>query len=180
MVRRVMMAVFIVVMAALTTIPADAGDLLAFKRKLPTVVIQSGTCFWVQCGSIQITAPEEGFVVVTASGMAYTRSLSPSSLTLTLGKDPAVQGVWMHTLSPGRTPYQSYNAEMTFSVNPGLNTFFLNARSCDGDGRNIGVQTGSLTAEFYPTAGVQPQASPASPKSRSDGEPVDVHINNAF
>jgi hypothetical protein len=44
---------------------------------------------------------------------------------------------------------------MVFSVVAGENTFYLNAQSNNGNGSSIGVQTGSLTAEWYPASEVQ-------------------------
>jgi hypothetical protein len=125
-----------------------------------------------------VNAPRAGFVVVTASGMAYFNSFSPSSLILTLGRNPAAVGTWKHTLSPGVTPYQSYSVQAVFRVQAGPQTFHLNAASCEGDGRVIGVQTGSLTAEFYPNGSVQENSTAPAPRTESAKEPADIHIND--
>jgi hypothetical protein len=161
----------------LTAVPSFAGDILAFKTALPTRTLAAGGCVWITAGSLSVNAPRAGYVVVTASGMAYFNSISASSLTLTLGRNPAAAGVWKYTLSPGLTPYQTYNLQMVFKVQAGPQNFFLNAASCDGDGRVIGVQTGSFTAEFYPNGSVQENRTAPAPQAETGSEPADIQIN---
>ena len=94
------------------------------------------------------------------------RCVSPT-LTLTLATTSALNGPWIFTLSPGRQPYQTYTVRMVFSVDAGENTFYLNAQSNNGNGSSIGVQTGSLTAEWYPAGDVQPPTA-----ARAGAEPI--------
>ena len=131
---------------------------MAFKQFLkPT--IPSGSRTWFGCGSVTLNAPDAGYVVVTASGMAwFSDPYRRPTLTLTIAKSRAVKGPWIFTLTPGVQPYQTYTVRLVFQVATGQNTFYLNAESNDGAGFNIGVQTGSLTAEWYPSSDVQPSA----------------------
>jgi len=179
--RKATIAALVMVLIAFTAITSFAGEILAFKTQLPQVTIRSGSCTWVACGSIRVNAPQDGHVVVTASGMAFFEGVRATSLTLTLAKASAIGGAWKYTLSPGVTPYQTYSVQMVFPVRAGLQTFHLNGRSCNGGGRIIGVQTGSLTAEFYPDINVQPRtAVQTAPKAETGKEPADININDDF
>ena len=151
-----------VLIIAIAAVQATAGLEMAFSELLKTT-IPSGSRTWFECGSVTFNAPSAGSVIVTASGMAWfnNRCGSPT-LTLTLATTSALNGPWIFTLSPGRRPYQTYTVRMVFSVDAGENTFYLNAESNNGNRSPIGVQTGSLTAEWYPTSAVQ--ASTAAPE----------------
>ncbi|MGA2401604.1 MAG: hypothetical protein ABSG91_07835 [Syntrophobacteraceae bacterium] len=148
----VAVAALLVVAAA---VPAVAGQTIAFSQQLKTN-IRSGRGVWISCGSVTLNAPAAGYVVVTASGMAWFDSYAPPTLTLTLAKTKAAKGPWIFTLTPGRLPYQTYTVRYVLQVNAGSNTFYINAESNDGDWwGSIGVQTGSLTAEWYPASAAQ-------------------------
>lgn len=144
-----------VLLIAIAAVHATAGQEMAFSELLKTT-IPSGSRTWFECGSVSFNAPSAGSVIVTASGMAWfnNRCVAPT-LTLTLATTSAVNGPWIFTLSPGKQPYQTYSVRMVFSVDAGENTFYLNAQSNNGNGSSIGVQTGSLTAEWYPASDVQ-------------------------
>ena len=137
----------------IAAVHATAGQEMAYSELLKKT-IRSGSQKWYSCGSVTINAPSAGSVIVTASGMAWFNSLYPT-LTLSLARTSAVKGAWIFTLSPGNQPYQTFTVRMVFSVVAGENTFYLNAQSNNGNGSSIGVQTGSLTAEWYPASEVQ-------------------------
>jgi hypothetical protein len=155
--KGIVVVITAVLLIAIAAVHATAGQEMAYSELLKTT-IRSGSGTWYSCGSVTIDAPSAGSVIVTASGMAWFSSLYPT-LTLTLATTGAVKGPWIFTLSPGLQPYQTYTVRMVFSVVAGENTFYLNAQSNNGNGSSIGVQTGSLTAEWYAASDVQ--AAPA-------------------
>jgi hypothetical protein len=155
--RRKMIVVFIAatLLVSVAELPAIAGQTMAYNQLLKAT-IPSGRGYWVNCGSVTLNAPDVGFVVVTASGMAWFNGYySNPTLTLTLAQSGAVQGPWIFTLTPGVRAYQTYEVRMVFPVVGGINTFYLNAESNNGNGAAIGIQTGSLTAEWYAAGDVQ-------------------------
>jgi hypothetical protein len=140
------------------SVSAWAGEKLAFQTKI-IKTLNSGSQTFVTCTSVSLTAPSNGVVVVTASGMALFDSRF-SDLTLTLRTKPAARGPWVFSLSPGAELVQAFTVRYVFPVTAGTpRTFFLNAISANGPGGIISVETGSITAEFYSNANVQ--ASPA-------------------
>ena len=162
-------AVLILALAAAVPGASFAGETISFKQRFPNVNLSAGRCNWRQAASISLNAPSGGVVVVTASGMVFFDTFVPASVTFTLDKTSASKGSWIFTTSPGVEPYQTYTVRMVFNVAQGPNTFFLNARSCDGDGNNIGIQTGSMTAEFYANANIEQVPAPAA--RSADTEP---------
>ena len=151
--KGIVVVITAVLFVAIAAVHATAGQEMAYSELLKKT-IPSGSGRWYSCGSVTFNAPSAGSVIVTASGMAWFNSLYPT-LTLTLATTSAVKGPWIFTLSPGNQPYQTYSVRMVFSVDAGENTFYLNAQSNNGNGATIGVQTGSLTAEWYPASDVQ-------------------------
>jgi len=153
--KGIIVVITAVLLIAIAAVHATAGQEMAYSELLKTT-IPSGSQTWFSCGSVTFNAPSAGAVIVTASGMAWFKNLYvPPTLTLTLATTSAVTGPWIFTLSPGKQPYQTYTVRMVFSVDAGENTFYLNAQSNNGNGSTIGVQTGSLTAEWYPASDVQ-------------------------
>jgi hypothetical protein len=151
--RRALGTVFTILLMSMP-LTALAGEQMAFKQKIIKSV-QSGAFRYVTCASVDFHAPETGYVVVTASGMALFDSKF-SDLTLSLKKSPAGAGPWLFTLTPGLGLTQSFTIRYVFSVTGGDDyTFYLNGTSVNGPGRNIRVETGSITAEFYPSGNVQ-------------------------
>ena len=153
--KGIVVVIAAVLIIAIAAVHATAGQEMAYSELLKTT-IPSGSQTWFSCGSVTFNAPSAGSIIVTASGMAWFKNLNvPPTLTLTLATTSAVTGPWIFTLSPGKQPYQTYTVRMVFSVDAGENTFYLNAQSNNGNGSTIGVQTGSLTAEWYPASDVQ-------------------------
>jgi hypothetical protein len=158
-----------VTLAAAT--PSLAGQVMAYKEKLGAgpnyLYVAAGACTWKNVAPIKITVPEKGYVIVTASGSAYFNS--DAILTLSLGAMNTYQrGDWLFSLTPGPAPflnYQSFSPRIAFPVAAaGTYTFYLRGRSCaPSEPGRITVQTGSITAEFYAAADVQPPASLQAP-----------------
>jgi len=144
------------------TAPARAGEILAFKNG-NTVTMSTKATVWKTCTSVNIDAPAAGYVVVSASGMAGFPS--NAILALTLAAKPAVAGPWQFrvTAAPPMPSYQSYTLRQVFQVNAGSRTFYLNSKGFSGNpAGTLSIETGSITAEFYPTSAVQPNTVPAS------------------
>jgi hypothetical protein len=153
----------------LASVPALAQEDFAFREQFIKNV-SPGSCDFVRLASVPFTAPEDGFVVVTASGVAFFNN-SRSFLELTLDTRPARRGAWIFDLTPGWNLSQTYSPRMVFPVEAGVaNTFFLNGRSCKGPGGRISVQTGSITAEFHPTTTAQVQPSGLGPEGATSEE----------
>lgn len=164
--RRIRIAALFLALVMIFSPPSFAGTKLAFKGPIATRNVSAGACIWKALGNVKITVPGAGYVVVTADGMASFDS--DAFLTVSLGATSSFQtGDWLFTLSPGPAPnlnYQTYCARMVFPVSAaGTHTFYFRGRSCPPSKTGtIRVQTGSITAEFYSKANVQPQALPAS------------------
>lgn len=163
-VRRNWLVVLLLLGVVFASVPALAQENFAFREQRIKSV-SPGSCDFVTCASVPFTAPEDGFVVVTASGVAFFRH-SRSFLELTLDTRPAKRGAWIFDLTPGWNLSQTYSPRMVFPVEAGVsNTFFLNGRSCNGPGGRISVQTGSITAEFHPASSVQGRALALEPQA---------------
>jgi len=160
--RKKWLAALLVVAAVLVTLPALAAEQLSYQQKFVKKV-RSGARSYVTCASVNFTPPQDGAVVVTASGMAVFDAVF-SDLTLTLKTAPASKGPWVYTLTPGEGLLQGYTVRYVFSVAGGKSyTFYLNGTSANGPGKNILVETGSITAEFYTNTDVQLGATRAAP-----------------
>jgi hypothetical protein len=160
--RKMGTATLVLSLVMLCSAPSFAGTKLAFKQQFADRYVSAGACTWKGLGNVKIAVPGAGYVVVTAAGM--TSFDSDAFLTVSLGAKSSFQtGDWLFTLSPGPAPnlnYQSYSARMVFPVSTAATyTFHFRGRSCaPSQTGTILVQTGSMTAEFYPSANVQPQA----------------------
>ncbi len=160
--RTIFCVALVATMALLCSAPVGAAETLAFSQKQTVWVGSGGSAGWKQCASVTINVDGPGYVVVTASGMATFGS--NTVLDLSLATQSAQFGPWQFwlTAAPPFTSYQAYNVRMVFKVgSAGAKTFFLNGKSVFG-GAAMHVETGSMTAEFYPNASVQPPA--AAPK----------------
>jgi hypothetical protein len=167
------LGVLLAILLVSAPLAASAAEQMAFAQKFIKSV-RSGVAQFKTCASVSLLAPADGFVVVTASGMALFDSRF-SDLTLTLKKKPASEGPWVFTSTPGNELTQSFTVRFVFPVSAGDNpTFFLNGVSANGPGGNIRVETGSMTAEFYTSANVQSEApngadnAPASKDGRTN------------
>ncbi|HOV85532.1 MAG TPA: hypothetical protein PLM79_04160 [Syntrophobacteraceae bacterium] len=147
-----------------------AGETMAYKLQ-EQASMYSGSGSWKRCAGVVITPPKKGYVVVTASGMAAFDHRD-SSLTLTLSTNNG-KGPWIFSLSPGTMGLQTYTVRMVFPVTGGTaQRFNLNGASYDGPGGTIKVQTGSITAEFYPSANVTKLVGSQSGESLETSGPV--------
>ena len=154
--RRILGVVLVTLLLNLPLV-ASAGEQMAFAQKV-LKSIRSGTSHFKTCASVSFNPPADGFVVVTASGMALFDSRF-SDLTLTLVRSPATRGPWVFTLTPGAELSQAFAVRFVFPVSAGVKrTYFLNGVSANGPGGTIDVQTGSMTVEFYASANVQSDA----------------------
>ncbi len=152
--RRAVVVLLVVVLTGSLALEALAAERMAFRqdsmRKLT-----SGSRVWKNVASVPFTPPEDGYVVVTASGMVGFDA-EVSSLTLSLDTKPAVRGPWVFTLTPGYQLFQTYSVRYVFPVKTGVkNTFYLNGLSWDGFGRSISIENGSITVEFYASGNVR-------------------------
>ena len=151
--RKILIIVFVIMLLNVPLV-ASAGEQMAFAQKFFRS-IHSGSTPFKKCASVTFKAPADGFVVVTASGMALFDS-DRSDLSLTLHKKAATRGPWVFTVNPGDQLAQAFTVRFVFPVTSGSNpTFFLNGASANGPGGVIDVQTGSITVEFYASANVQ-------------------------
>ena len=168
-VRRNWLMALLLLGVVLGSVPAFAQEDFAFREQKIKDVFP-GDCDFVRCAAVPFTAPEDGFVVVTASGVAFFNN-SRSFLELTLDTRPAERGAWIFDLTPGWNLSQTFSPRMVFPVEAGVaNTFYLNGRSCKGPGGRISVQTGSITAEFHPAATTQVQPSGLGPEEEKPKE----------
>jgi hypothetical protein len=148
-----MLGILLVLMLVNVPLVASAGEQMVFAEKF-LKSIRSGTTPFRTLASVRFNVPADGFVVVTASGMALFDS-DRSDLTLTLHKRAAARGPWVFTVNPGVQLSQAFTVRQVFPVSAGGNpTFFLNGASTNGPGGFIDVQTGSITVEFYASANV--------------------------
>ncbi|MBP8645273.1 MAG: hypothetical protein KBH99_04040 [Syntrophobacteraceae bacterium] len=127
-----------------------AGEQMAFQqgriRSMP-----SGEGIWKTLTSIPFRPPQDGYVVVTASGMVLFDS-EASSLTLTLSTTPAGKSKsdWVFSLTPGFQLLQAYTIRYVFPVKAKeKKKYYLNAMSWDGPRNSIRIENGLLTVEFY-------------------------------
>lgn len=137
---------------------AAAGTFLAFSPARITSMKAQRTA-WLNCSSVTIDVPEAGYVIVSATGNVVFPSNSILVLTLsnTTGVGPWKYGI---TATPPYSSNQSYSLRQVFTVSAGTNTFFLNSRGFSNNpGGVFSIQNGSMTAEFYPAADVQPPVS---------------------
>lgn len=160
--RKIGVAALFTALAMMVSVPAFAGTKLAYKQKFETVTLNGGSCSWRALGNVSMNVPGPGYVVVTAAGMAFFES--DAFLTVSLGAGTSYRsGDWLFTLSPGPGPnlnYQTFSARMVFPVSAaGPRTFYFRGRSCSPSQPGaIGVQTGSITAEFYARPTTQSKA----------------------
>lgn len=159
--------------------PLMAGESMVFKQKLPDAQVVANACVWKNLGSIKFDATSNGYVVVTASGMAFYGGKS-TLLVLSLATKPAVKGPWIFDVTADFQPYQAYTVRMVFPVTAGKTyNFYLNGRSCNDNAGTITVQTGSFTGEFYATADVTPLADPKlATESQADQNAADDPLIN--
>jgi len=155
--------------------PLMAGESMVFKQKLPDAQVVADACVWKNLGSVQFVATKNGYVVVTASGMAFYGGNS-TLLVLSLAAKAAVQGPWIFDVTADFQPYQAYTVRMVFQVSAGKTyNFYLNGRSCNDNAGTITVQTGSFTAEFYAKADVTPLT---EPKPEAEGAQADQNATD--
>jgi hypothetical protein len=159
--RKQCLATLLLGVAVSIALPALAAEQLAYQQKVIKKV-RSGARSYVTCASVNFTPPQDGAVVVTASGMAVFDAAF-SDLTLSLKTAPASKGPWVYSLTPGEGLLQGYTVRYVFSVTGNKPyTFYLNGTSANGPGKNILVETGSITAEFYSNSDVQAGATRAA------------------
>lgn len=155
---KVLVAVSLLVMVSLVSTNVFAAESMAFTERAQRIVRD---LFYVQCATVSIVPPANGFVVVTATGVS-SFPFETSMLQLTLARRAAVEGPWRFNISPGFPLSQSYSIRMVFPVTGGVrSTFFLNGRNRGGFIGPISVETGSMTAEFYRSANVTQLGAPA-------------------
>jgi hypothetical protein len=151
------LGVLLVIILVNVPLVASAGEQMVFAEKF-VKSIRSGRTPFRKLAPVKFNVPADGFVVVTASGMALFDS-DLSDLTLTLHKKAATRGPWVYTVNPGVQLSQAFTVRHVFPVSAGGNpTFFLNGASANGPGGFIDIQTGSITVEFYASANVQSAA----------------------
>lgn len=154
--RITVLGALLLAMVIANTTPAFAGNTMGFTQGVSQWV-SANACQWTTIGDVTINTPGSGFVVVTASGMASFNT--NAILELTLSTNPAEQGDWVFwlTAAPPMPTFQSFTVRMVFEVTgAGLQTFYLNGEGCNRKRGKMHVETGSITAEFYDTADVQP------------------------
>jgi hypothetical protein len=143
----------IVLVASLVFLTAAAPALayveMAYEEK-QTIQVASGSSTFAECASVAMTAPKDGYVMVTATGFAFFNSTN-SNLVLALGTASASAGPsWAIRLNPGANLEQSFAIRTVFPVQKKQSyTFYLNGVSETGGGGNITVHTGTITAEFF-------------------------------
>lgn len=170
-VRKNWLMILLLLGVVLVSVPALGQEDFAFREQ-KIKKLYPPDCDFVKCASVPFTAPEKGFVVVTASGMAKFNN-SDSFLQLTLATKPATEGDWIFDLTPGWNLTQTYSVRMVFPVEADqAKTFYLNGTACKSPQGRISVETGSITAEFHPESSVQGQAlglEPQEAKSKQEG-----------
>lgn len=166
--KAVIVALSLAVLAT-NVVTAFAGSTMAFSQGV-SVWVNANSCAWKRCASVPINVTEPGYVVVTASGMATFNS--NAVLALTLGTTPAARGDWQFwvTAAEPMPSYQSFTVRRVFQVTtPQVYNFYLNANSCRNPPGRMHVETGSITAEFYPEADVEAVATPAMQQQLKSG-----------
>ena len=157
--KRAGIGFFCLLCLVFTSLHSHAADKMAFRQEIIRNV-RSGAQTWANCGSVTIVPPAKGYVVVTASGMAFFDT-DFSDLSLTLATKSARRGSWVYGVTPGFQLVQNYTVRSVFAVKKDRSyTFYLNGISANGPGRHISVQTGSITAEFYKGSNVHAQEVP--------------------
>lgn len=155
-VKTISITLLILFLMAAFSVSAYAGEILSYKRQLALQYLPSDDCRFKTLHSITIDVPGPGVVVISATGMAYFKTDRYPSLTLSPATEPAEKGLWVYTLTPGEQPYQAYSVSMVFKVSrKGKKTYYVNGASCDGGAGTVEIQTGVLTAEFFPGDNVE-------------------------
>ncbi|GLI33326.1 hypothetical protein [Desulforhabdus amnigena] len=155
-------AMLLTSLGLICTSSSFAGEKLAFRNGFLKTI--PSNCVFKKCASVQIVPPSNGYVIVTASGMASFAN-DVSFLELTLGTEPGSAGPWLYRVTPGFRLFQNFSVRYVFPVKTNgtkIFTYYLNGRLCRGPSSDVSVETGTITAEFYSSSDAtmlsQPQA----------------------